>query len=60
MAARGIALRAVTDEFGAAVRSKRTTDQPDEKGTATVKLTTMTQVHGTVVSEAGERTGPII
>jgi dihydrofolate reductase len=41
---KGIALRAMTDEFGAAVRSHRTMINPNEKGTATMKLTTMTQV----------------
>jgi dihydrofolate reductase len=36
-------VRATTDEIGAA-RSDRTTTRTDEKGTATMKLTTMTQV----------------
>jgi hypothetical protein len=33
-----------TDEIGAAVRSHRTTPRPIEKGAATIKLTTTTQV----------------
>jgi hypothetical protein len=36
--------RAMTDEIAAAVRSHRTTNKPSEKGTATVKLTTTTNV----------------
>jgi dihydrofolate reductase len=36
--------RAMTDEIGAAVRSYRTTAKPNEKGPATMKLTTTTQV----------------
>jgi hypothetical protein len=35
---------AATDEIGAAVRSHRTTTEPSEKGTATMKLTITTQV----------------
>jgi dihydrofolate reductase len=35
---------AATDEFGAAVRSKRTTTRPSEKGTTIMKLTTTTHV----------------
>src|SRR4051794_33203755 len=35
---------AATGEIGAAVRSNRTTPKPSEKGTATMKLTTTTQV----------------
>jgi hypothetical protein len=34
----------LTGEFGAAVRSNRNNDQPNERGIATMKLTTMTQV----------------
>jgi dihydrofolate reductase len=34
----------LTDEFGASVRSNGINDQPNEKGTATMKLTTMTQL----------------
>jgi hypothetical protein len=36
--------RAMTDEIAAAVRSHRTTNKPSEKGTATVKLTSTTNV----------------
>ena len=35
---------AATDEIGAAVRWNRTTTKPSEKGTATMKLTTLTMV----------------
>jgi hypothetical protein len=35
---------AATDEIGAAVRSNRTTTKPSEKGTASMKLTTITHV----------------
>ena len=35
---------AATDEIGAAVQSNQMTTKPSEKGAATMKLTTMTQV----------------